>query len=102
MAQPLNAQTVDSSNKPQPAPSVSRFVVVNGLRLHLLDYQSADASRPVMLCVHGGAAHGHWFDYIASFFAPDYRVLALDQRGHGASEWAGSPAYRYEDYAADL
>src|SRR6185295_9225256 len=102
MAQLLNAGTAGSGNKVEPAPAVSRFVEVNGLKLHYLDYETADASRPVMLCVHGGAAHGHWFDYIAPFFAPDYRVLALDQRGHGASEWAGSPAYRYEDYAADL
>ncbi len=59
-----------------PASSASRNVEVNGLRLHYLDYGSA--GKPPMLCIHGGGAHGHWFDYVASGFASDYHVLALD------------------------
>lgn len=55
-----------------------------------------------MLCLHGGAAHGHWFDFIAPGFVSDYHVCALDQRGHGDSAWVDPPAYRYEHYAADL
>jgi len=55
-----------------------------------------------MLCLHGGAAHAHWFDFIAPGLVPAYRVIALDQRGHGDSEWADPPAYSYERYAADL
>jgi pimeloyl-ACP methyl ester carboxylesterase len=103
MAQIVNA-AADSGNKLAPAPFVSRHVEANGLRLHYLDYdvRGEAGGRPVMLCVHGGAAHGHWFDYIAPFFAADYHVLALDQRGHGESDWAGSPAYTYQDYASDL
>jgi pimeloyl-ACP methyl ester carboxylesterase len=71
-----------------------------GLRLHYQDYGTP--GRPPMLCVHGGAAHGHWFDFVAPGFTPDYRVLALDQRGHGDSAWANPPEYTYERYAADL
>jgi pimeloyl-ACP methyl ester carboxylesterase len=87
-----------------PAPFADRFVEVRGVRLHYLEYAggSAHEGRPTMLCVHGGAAHAHWFDYIAPFFTADYRVLAVDQRGHGESGWAESPAYTYQDYAADL
>lgn len=55
-----------------------------------------------MLCLHGGAAHAHWFDFVAPGFTADYRVLALDQRGHGDSEWAVPPDYSYGRYAADL
>lgn len=55
-----------------------------------------------MLCLHGGAAHSHWFDFVAPGFTEDYRVLALDQRGHGDSEWAAPPDYSYRRYAADL
>lgn len=55
-----------------------------------------------MLCLHGGAANGHWFDFVAAGFTADYRVLALDQRGHGDSEWAVPPDYSYGRYAADL
>ena len=84
----------------QPAPYTSRFVEADGLRLHYLDYGTE--GRPAMLCVHGGAASGHWYDYVAAGFTPDYHVRALDQRGHGDSEWADPPVYSYERFAADL
>ena len=82
------------------APYASRFVEAGGLRLHYQDYGTE--GNPAMLCLHGGAAHAHWFDFVAPGFTADYRVLALDQRGHGDSEWAEPPAYSYERYAADL
>ena len=84
----------------QPATYTSRFVEAGGLRLHYLDYGTL--GRPAMLCVHGGAAHAHWFDVVAPYFGPDYHVRALDQRGHGDSAWADPPAYSYERYASDL
>ena len=88
------------SSLDEPAPYVSRFVIAGGLRLRYVDYGSA--GKPAMLCLHGGAAHAHWFDFVAPGFTADYRVLALDQRGHGDSAWAEPPAYSYERYAADL
>jgi pimeloyl-ACP methyl ester carboxylesterase len=90
----------DSEDAPQPAPYTSKFVDAGGLRLGYLDYGTA--GRPAMLCLHGGAAHAHWFDFVAPGFTPDYHVCALDQRGHGDSEWAEPPAYSYERYAQDL
>jgi len=87
-------------NLPKAAPYTDRFVDAGGLRLHYQDYGSA--GKPAMLCLHGGAAHGHWFDFIASGFTPDHHVLALDQRGHGDSAWVDPPAYSYHDYASDI
>ena len=84
----------------QPAPYASRFVDAGGLRLHYLDYGAA--GRPAMLCLHGGAAHAHWFDFVAPGFSADHHVRALDLRGHGDSAWAQPPAYTYERYASDL
>ena len=84
----------------QPAPYTSRFVEAGGLQLHYLDYGTAN--RPPMLCVHGGAAHAHWFDFVAAGFSADHHVRAIDQRGHGDSAWADPPEYSYERYAADL
>jgi len=85
---------------PVPAPYTSRHIDVAGLRLHYLDYGTA--GRRPMLCVHGGAAHAHWFDFVAAPFTGDHHVLSLDQRGHGESAWAEPPDYSYERYAADL
>jgi len=89
-----------SSLAPQPAPYESKFVEVGGLKLHYQDFGTAN--KPAMVCVHGGAAHGHWFDFVAAGFTADYHVIAPDQRGHGDSDWANPPAYSYHDYAADL
>lgn len=85
-----------------PAPYQDQFIEVAGLRLHVQDYGAE--GKPAMLCVHGGAAHAHWFDFVAHGFTGDHHVRAIDQRGHGDSEWDKSPTpdYSYRRYAADL
>jgi pimeloyl-ACP methyl ester carboxylesterase len=83
-----------------PASYTHGHVEAGGLKLHYLDYGTA--GRPPMLCVHGGAAHAHWYDYVAPGFTSDYHVRSIDLRGHGDSEWIDPPAYLYKDYAADL
>src|SRR5690349_9132621 len=86
----------------KPAPYTDRYVTAGGLKLHVQDYGTA--GKPQMLCVHGSAAHAHWFDFVASGLTDDYHVLAPDQRGHGDSDWdsAADPRYTYDRYAADL
>ncbi|HEY1462574.1 MAG TPA: alpha/beta hydrolase [Terriglobales bacterium] len=51
------------------------------------------------------ALHAHWMEgatyaTLAKALAPEYRVIALDQRGHGHSDHA--PTYEREDYLGDL
>jgi pimeloyl-ACP methyl ester carboxylesterase len=84
----------------RPASYTSHFAEVAGARLHYLDYGTA--GRTPILCVHGGAAHGHWFDFFAPGFIADFHVRALDFRGHGDSDWMDPPDYTYEAHAADL
>jgi len=102
MSSRLNADTgIDQSTRGiQPARSVNGFVAAGGLLLNFLDYGSA--GRPPMLCIHGGAIHAHWFDFMAAGFSADFHVRALDQRGHGDSAWADPPDYSYGRYADDL
>lgn len=78
----------------------NRFLTVNALRLHCLEWGSS--GRPGLLFLHGGAAHAHWFDAVATAFADRFHVVALDQRGHGESQWPEPPAYGTEDFAQDL
>jgi len=85
---------------PQPAPAESKFLDTGRLRLHYLDY-GTDGRQP-MLCLHGGAAHAHWFDFIAPGFMQDFHVRSLDLRGHGDSDWVDPPAYSFADYASDV
>ena len=82
------------------AASTSHFVEVNGVKLHYLDY-GTPGRRP-MLCVHGGAAHAHWFDFVAPGFTADHHVFALDMRGHGDSAWADQHTYSWKTYAEDI
>ena len=80
--------------------SSSRFLEVNGLTLHALEWPAPGASG---LCfLHGGSAHSHWFDAVIGPFIGRYHVISLDQRGHGASEWPVPPAYATEDFVSDL
>ena len=78
----------------------SRTLQVRGLRLHFLE--SGQAGAPALCFLHGGAAHAHWFDRVTPAFTERFHVIALDQRGHGASEWAEPPAYGTEDFTGDL
>ncbi len=82
----------------RPAPR-DRFVTVNGLRLRYRDW--GGRGRP-LLALHGSAAHAHWWDPVAPLLSGHLRVLALDWRGHGRSQWPRPPAYGTEDFAADL
>jgi pimeloyl-ACP methyl ester carboxylesterase len=78
----------------------SRRVEVRGLGLHVLEWGPAASSGALLL--HGGAAHAHWFDAVATSLAGRRHVVALDQRGHGESEWARPAAYATEDFAGDI
>lgn len=77
-----------------------RVIDVGGLRLHGLEW--GEPGRPALCLLHGGAAHAHWFDRVAGALTDRFHVLALDQRGHGESQWATPPAYATEDFAGDL
>jgi esterase len=85
---------------PRAATLENRFIEVNGIKLHYLDYGTQ--GRPSMLCLHGGAVNAHWFDFVAPGFTDDYHMRSLDQRGHGDSARAEPPDYSYASYAADL
>ncbi|WP_377320041.1 alpha/beta fold hydrolase [Pimelobacter simplex] len=41
---------------------------------------------PVVVLVHGGAAHAGWWDHVAPALTPRHRVAALDLTGHGSSD----------------
>jgi pimeloyl-ACP methyl ester carboxylesterase len=79
----------------------SRRVASGALDLHLLEWGAP--GRPGVLLLHGGAAHAHWFDrVVVPDLADAYHVAALDQRGHGESDWATPPAYATDDFVADV
>jgi pimeloyl-ACP methyl ester carboxylesterase len=64
----------------------SESVVVDGLTLHLLEWGPRHA--PVVLFLHGFTGHAWQAEHPARVLGDRYRVVALDQRGHGDSERA--------------
>jgi pimeloyl-ACP methyl ester carboxylesterase len=78
---------------------VSRQTVVRGLRFHFLEWGSVGA--PPVVLLHGGNQSAHSWDLVSLHLADRYRVFALDQRGHGDSEWTRDLDYSVEAKAAD-
>lgn len=72
----------------------SRNTVIRHQRLHFLEWGEPDA--PPLLLLHGGNQSAHSWDLVSLHLADRFHVYALDQRGHGDSEWA-----RDADYGAD-
>ncbi|MEK8107951.1 alpha/beta hydrolase [Micromonospora sp. M12] len=73
------------------------FFTVGGLRLSYLDLGGAGAP---LLALHGHYNEASAFAPLAEALTPRWRVIALDQRGHGESDRAGS--YERDDYVADV
>jgi esterase len=79
---------------------VERHIVVDGLRLHYLDWGRGD--RPPVLFLHGGRLTAHTWDLVCLGLRGKHHCLALDQRGHGDSEWSPSVDYAPDAYARDI
>ena len=84
---------------PTPAPRDHR-ISLNGLDFHYCEW-GAPTARPVLL-LHGITGHARTWDHLAAALADDHRVLALDQRGHGDSQWAPDGDYGAGTMAADV
>ncbi len=78
---------------------VSRNIVLRQLRFHFLEWGEADA--PPIVLLHGGHQSAHSWDLVSLHLAQRYHVLALDQRGHGDSEWARDVSYTNHEMSLD-
>jgi pimeloyl-ACP methyl ester carboxylesterase len=76
-----------------------RIKGAHGLDLHLLEWSTEGV--PLVL-LHGVGNEAHlWDDFVPSV-VDHYRVVALDQRGHGDSDWDPEARYDAESMADDL
>ena len=80
-------------------PESLRIAGADGGELHLLRWSSEGV--PVIL-VHGFGNEAHIWDDFAPAIAETYRVLAMDLRGHGDSDWDAEGRYDYPDHQRDL
>jgi pimeloyl-ACP methyl ester carboxylesterase len=68
---------------------VSAFLEVGDTRIHYLDWRN---DKPPVLIVHGNTHAGGVYSPLAERLAADFRVVAVDLRGHGLSS-------KSQDYA---
>jgi len=61
-----------------------------------------DAGRPVLLLHGGGQTRHAWRRTAVEIARAGWLAYAVDQRGHGESEWIASGAYAFQDFAADV
>lgn len=80
--------------------ATSQFIMINGLRLHYLDFGNS-AKRP-LICIHGLSGNAHNFDGLAAHLASDYHVISIDARGRGDSQWGPADEYNHTTYSSDL
>jgi pimeloyl-ACP methyl ester carboxylesterase len=66
---------------------------------HYLEWGDASNSR-VMLLLHGFLGHAHWWDFVAPWFASEYRVIAIDFGGMGDS--APQPKYSNASFVGEV
>jgi pimeloyl-ACP methyl ester carboxylesterase len=84
------------------APVTDELIELNGLRFHFRDWPSARPDAPPLLLLHGFMGHSHAWDRIAGVLRENYRVLALDQRGHGETAWASPDGYTMDGFVGDV
>jgi pimeloyl-ACP methyl ester carboxylesterase len=80
--------------------ATDRFAQVNGLRLHYVEWSESGAPAVVML--HGLRGSARTWDLVAQPLSAGFRLLALDQRGRGESDWAKDGDYSRDAYVADI
>lgn len=74
----------------------------DGLTLRYRDYPGC-ADRPPLLCIPGLTRNCRDFEPVAEAFAGERRVIAIDLRGRGQSDYARDPAsYMPLQYVADV
>ena len=75
-------------------------VVLRRMRFHYLDWGTT--GRPPIVFLHGGGLNAHTWDLVCLGLRRERHCFALDQRGHGDSEWSPEMDYTTESQVGDL
>jgi pimeloyl-ACP methyl ester carboxylesterase len=80
-------------------PATATFVGAAGNKLVADVF--GEGGDPVLLLHGGGQTRHAWSKIAAAIAGKSHVAYALDQRGHGDSDWVATGAYEFADYAAD-
>lgn len=76
----------------------SHVVNLDGVNIRYLDNGGAG---PVLVCLHGTSMTAHAWGHLAAALRDGYRVIAVDMRGHGASDRPAT-TYTIAELAGDI
>ena len=77
-----------------------RTVQANGMNFHYLEW--GQPGNPLVVMLHGGSQQAHSWDFVSLPLSEDYHIIAMDQRGHGDSDWAPDGDYTIEAHQRDV
>lgn len=80
----------------------SRNLLVQGLRLHIIEWGGPHPERPALLLLHGGAVTCRTWGPFCALLAHKYQLIAVDMRGHGDSEWPRDAAASHTTMTNDV
>ena len=83
-------------------PVTDELIEMRGLRFHYRDWRAKRPGAPTLVLLHGFTGHARSWDAFADAMTDRYRVLALDQRGHGETAWAPADRYGRTEMVDDL
>jgi pimeloyl-ACP methyl ester carboxylesterase len=78
----------------------TRRVVSGGLRLHVREW--GDPHAPAIVLLHGLRGYSGTWRNLATALSDRWRMVALDARGRGESDWDPQRNYYTDAYLADL
>lgn len=78
-----------------------RTLAGDGLRLAYRAWHGG-CGGPAVVLLHGITESAAVWEGVVRGLAPHHRVLAIDARGHGASDWSPDEAYAPDHHFADL
>ena len=76
------------------------WVSRDGLRLHYVEWGAPSA--PTIIALHGLRSFAYTWEPVALPLAERFRIVALDQRGRGRSDWDPQRRYHASEYVHDL
>ena len=79
------------------------FTNPDGLKQHYRDYSPVSEEGPTVLCMPGLTRNARDFEEIAEHLSQRCRVICVEQRGRGLSDWDPDPdRYQPVTYVADM
>lgn len=89
-----------SSAKPKSSSPAEGWFTSDGLNLRFVEWGSPE--KPAIVMLHGLRSYAHTWEPVALPLLDHWRIVALDQRGRGRSDWDPKGDYYTEDYVRDL